>query len=290
MAIDTLGQTVSFAGLSPAATALFSAFGVMLYAVYNEWKRSKNTKERRTSVSHVEAGVSALKEEIARAEERFKKAEALHSRELEDIERTLRHKNDLALSEKELFEEERFVAKDESKNEQRAAVRGKFRVLRFDVIQKFKADLERSSAGFLCPALENKVCVRAAEVAEANVRGYTASLKDAFDEGEELAWSFILWNHFFELDANGLEQYIREKNKELHRVIWDNVLKGFPRGLVEGPSAERVTEEFTLSYFRDLISAVLRIRTQEEDRIAAAKKRYENAIRRIYCDRRHEGA
>lgn len=250
------------------------------YILYNEFISKRNaTKQREVTVGELNGKVSALEKELLQIEER-------HKQDTEKLVETMRHKNELVLMQKELYEEERKVAAEEAQNEMRAAVRGTFSVLRSDIVARFTADLQTSSIGWTCDAGID-VCPAIARIMDANLLAYKGALHRAGDKAEELGETFALLNGYYGLGVSDLEVYLVSKNREIHRKWWDGMREeARALKLIAGLDADRVPEDYTLTYWRSLISTCIRIKTTEKKRISEAKRRFEGAVARIYGDRR----
>jgi len=263
-----------------SAEYIGTAIAGAVYIIYNEVYSKRRTKKTNAEQSEsLRVEVRALKENLDSERKR-------HARELETLLESMRHKNDLVLMQKELYEEERKVSAEESTNEMRAAVRGAFRVLRSDIMARFTDDLSRSLKSWKCEAgVEH--CPALPKLHDANLLAYKGALERAGDKAESMAEAFILLNGYFGLGVSDLESYLVNKNREIHRVWWDGMREeARTLTLIEGIRPERVPEDYTLSHWRNLVSTCIRIKSQEKGRVADAKRRFESAVARIYGDRR----
>ena len=290
---ETIGQ----------AQTIFTAVIGAGYVAYNEFISKKKEKTRRKeSTSSLGSQVETLRNALTESKKR-------HSEEIGSVASAMKSKNDLVLVQSAIFEEERRSAWEESANEQRAAVRGAFLVLRSDLIGRFRKDLETAAAVWECPICDKinnnlqinedlipddlkrspAYCPNIDKITAASIKGYEGVIDRALLKGEELARGFVLWNGFFGLPVNDLEKYLIDKNREIHRLVWDAIRDSATPDLIEGIRSSRATEEFTLTYWRGLIATICRIRSQEKERISAAKQRYDIAVGKIYGDKQEGG-
>jgi len=263
-----------------SAEYIGTAIAGTIYVLYNEiYSKRKARKTNAEQSEGLRVEVRALKEKLDSESKR-------HVRDVEVVIESMRHKNDLVLMQKELYEEERKVSAEEAANEMRAAVRGSFRVLRSDIISRFSDDLTQSVLHWKCEAGVEK-CPTLPKLHDANLLAYKGALERAGDKAESMAEDFILLNGYYGLGVSDLEQYLVSKNREIHRTWWDGMKEeGRTLTLIEGIRQDRVQEDYILTHWRTLVSTCIRIKTQEKTRVSEAKRRFEGAVARIYGDRR----
>lgn len=255
-----------------------SSAAIAVYAMFNEWKRNRNTADRKTSIDDLSGKVELHKQEL----DSMKK---IHASEIANMEDQIKNKTDLVLLEKEVFEEERYTAREEYHSTRESLIEGKMSVLKFDITQRFRDSIRHEHLNFTCPD-DGGSCCFSDGFLNAQMKGYEAVLSDAFKVGLEVAKVNVFRNGYDEMTPTELEQRIINENKDVHRAIWEQMFSNFPVGLMGKPDFERTPESFTISYYREMIGAIMRAKDTERKKISDARTRYEKALRRIYGDRR----
>ena len=266
------------------------------YAVFNEVRRHKTVKDRNKHFESVDSDMSLMKLKLENSEEKLKEKSTLHDNEIERIKQdheaqimviieSFSKKTEIIMMKREIFESTRHAAIYDAIHSTNKAISGKFLVMRFEVVQKFRDVTIRSMIGFECPTHPDEVCPMHKPITDAQMKGYEAAIAAAVYEGEECA-ELLISNFPWETDGLNDRKVKEDGAKEVFAAIVGRMTKEFPAVVTDIPDFDVMPIAYVTGYFIELIETVRDIKKNELKKINEARANYEHEVKKIWGDRR----
>jgi len=289
-------QTILTAKPESVLQVVFWLITLLGYAVFNEVRRHKTVKDRNSHFQSVDGDIAVLKTQLTNSEEKLTEKSKMHESEIERIKQdheaqimviieSFSKKTEIIMMKREIFETTRHSAIYDAIHSTNKAISGKFLVMRFEVVQKFRDTTIRSMISFECPSHPGEVCPMNKPITDAQMKGYEAAIAAAIFEGEECA-ELLISN--FPWDTDGLnDRKVKEDGaKEVFAAIVGRMTKEFPSVVTDVPDFDVMPISYVTGYFIELVETIRDIKKNELKKINEARANYEHEVKKIWGDRR----